>query len=363
MQNTLNVFVHLSSGQDALEWKNKWLNKQLIGINDISPYGYSRANEMGCKVAYSKTKDKSPLHKLLRLVFRVLFGFDYFHAKNNQSEIYEADVIWTHTETQFLGIALLFLLNKHKKRPKLIGQSVWLMDHWDEKLSIKKWFYRLLINQVDLLTFLSTENAEKARKHFPKKNITFVHYGIPNEFTRPIVQRNSQPIKVLSLGNDKHRDWDCLVKALGNQDHIQLTVISQTLKPNSVKHYKNINVVTVDSNEALIKHFDDASIMVIPLKENIHASGITAIEEGALLGLPMIATDTGGLKAYFDDQAVYYVSHSDPEAILNAVNTLANDAEKSMQLARNAQDRIMSATMGCSAYIRKHVELSRELLV
>jgi len=196
MNNTLKIFVHLSSGQDALEWKNKWLNKQLIGINDISPYGYSRANEMGCNVVYSKTKDKSPFHNLLRLVFRALFGFDYFHAKNNQSEMYEADVIWTHTETQFLGIALLFLLNKHKKRPKLIGQSVWLMDQWDEKLGIKKWLYRLLINQVDLLTFLSEENAEKARQRFPNKKITFVHYGIPNEFTRPIVERNAKPIKV-----------------------------------------------------------------------------------------------------------------------------------------------------------------------
>lgn len=362
MQNTLKIFVHLSSGQDALEWEKKWLNKQLIGINDISPYGYSRANEMGCNVVYSKTKDKSPFHKLIRLVFRLLFGFDYFHAKNNQSEIYEADVIWTHTETQFLGIALLFILNKHKKRPKLIGQTVWLMDQWDEKLAIKKWLYRLLINQVDLLTFLSTEDADKARLCFPNKKISFVHYGIANEFTRPVVERNTKPIKVLSLGNDKHRDWDCLVKALGNQADIEVTIISQKLKPSAVSDYHNIKIVTVHSNEELIKHFDNATLMVIPLKDNIHASGITVIQEGALLGLPMIASDTGGLKDYFDHEAVYYVPTADPEAILSAVNSLANDSEKRMQMARNAQERMTSETMGCTAYIRKHVALSRELL-
>ncbi len=40
--------------------------------------------------------------------------------------------------------------------------------------------------------------------------------------------------------------------------------------------------------------------MVVPLKPNKHASGITVMEEAALHGLPMVVTDTGGLKAYFD---------------------------------------------------------------
>jgi len=137
-KDKLSVFVHLSSAQDAKQWYQLWHDKALVGVNDPYPYGYHRAEKMGCEVTFSSCKDKSKLHRFVRYSLRAVLGFDFLHAQGNAAEIFQSDVVWTHTETQFLGVALLFLLSgKTQKKPKLIGQSVWLIDQWNQ-LSIVK---------------------------------------------------------------------------------------------------------------------------------------------------------------------------------------------------------------------------------
>jgi len=358
----LNIFIHLSTGQDAEEWNEKWKENKLIGINDPYPYGYQRASDMGCNVIFSKNYCKNYFCKFMKIFLRVLLGFDYIHARNNKNEIYKADVVWTHTETQFLGICLLFLLNGQKKRPKLIGQSVWLIDKWHKLLPVHRWFYRKLLNEVDLLTFHSSVNSTRAKQLFPNIKIEQVLFGIPSDDANEIIIKNSNPIKVLSLGNDKHRDWDYLIKALGNQQNIEVLIISQKLKAKSVAAYSNIKVVKVTHNDELITHFKHSSVMLVPLKPNMHASGITVIQEAALMGLPIIATDTGGLKDYFDETCIKYVNASDAADILNAVQMLGKDTDTMTKFAKNAQARMKSSEMGCDAYIKRHVLLSHELL-
>jgi hypothetical protein len=102
--------------------------------------------------------------------------------------------------------------------------------------------------------------------------------------------------------------------------------------------------------------------MLVPLTENKHASGITVILEAALYGLPILATDTGGLRAYFGDDAVFYVPVSDPDAILEAVRDAAAHPRRMERQALAAQRRAMSNDMGCEPYIKRHVNLTLELL-
>ena len=42
-----------------------------------------------------------------------------------------------------------------------------------------------------------------------------------------------------------------------------------------------------------------ADLVVVPLKPNLHASGLTVVFESISCGVPLICTDTGGLRAYF----------------------------------------------------------------
>ena len=80
------------------------------------------------------------------------------------------------------------------------------------------------------------------------------------------------------------------------------------------------------------------------------------------MGVATVATDVGGLRAYFEDNAVLYVPPSDPARLSEAVFALARDPERAARLASIAQARMTSGGLGCDAYIARHVELSKELL-
>ena len=71
----IKVFVQLSPSQDAGEWEKDWAAGRLVGLNDPTPYGYGRARQMGCEVAFSQKLRRAPIRNLLRIAFRVLLGF------------------------------------------------------------------------------------------------------------------------------------------------------------------------------------------------------------------------------------------------------------------------------------------------
>ena len=108
--------------------------------------------------------------------------------------------------------------------------------------------------------------------------------------------------------------------------------------------------------------YDWADIVVLPIKPNLHASGITVILEATAFGLPVICTDTGGLRAYFPDDEVRWVPPRDAAALRRAIADLAADDESRWRLVEHARARVQSRNIGSRAYARKHAELSRELL-
>jgi glycosyltransferase involved in cell wall biosynthesis len=98
------------------------------------------------------------------------------------------------------------------------------------------------------------------------------------------------------------------------------------------------------------------------LKPNLHASGITVLGEAAIWGVPIVATDTGGLRAYFPAEEVFYIPGGDPLVLRKAILKLAADDALRFALAKRAQERMKSGFLSSRAYAKRHAELSRALL-
>jgi len=320
----LNVFVHLAADKDAVAWREAWLARTLVGINDETPYGYGRATTMGCRVVFSRTTPEALPVKVVRLGLRVLTGFDAIHAFRQRRAMGEADVVWTHTESQYLAVAAILALSK--RRPKLLGQSVWLFDLWNKLTPLHKLLYRRLIRHVDVLTVHSSENFAVAKALFPGKRIVLVPFGIPSEEMTEPVPRAGKPFRILSIGNDRHRDWTCLASALDGVDDAEAVILSGTAP------------------------------------RSLTPSGITVIQEAVLAGVPVIATATGGLEGYFGTDAVRYVPPGDPDALRDALREIAGDPEAARQRAVRAQRHMVEAGIGAQSFIRQHVELSHDLV-
>jgi glycosyltransferase involved in cell wall biosynthesis len=360
LTDTINVFAHLAYDKDLDKWRAARASGRLVGRNDETPYGYGRAAGMGCSVAFSQSMKEGRLDKLKRLACRALLGFDLVHAQRQSERLLAADIVWTHTESQFLAVAAMLRGRPH--RPKLIAQAVWLLDRWPRLTIPHRMLFRSLIESVDVLTTLSPANAEAARKLFPQTRVEVMPFGLTS--TDPIepALRPSAPIQVLAVGNDRHRDWKTLVLAVDGLEGARLQILSGTVPKSIARDGGRVSVRSAKTNAELFDAFARANIAVVPLVPNLHASGITAIEEAVMAGIPVIASDVGGLRYYFDDSEICYVPAGDAAALRAAITHLSSNADAAIEMARRAQLRVLDKGLNIDGYISRHVELSKDLL-
>jgi glycosyltransferase involved in cell wall biosynthesis len=359
----IRVFVHLPHGYDAATWNRKWKEGRILGINEPFPYGYHLAERMGCSVCYSQDCSESKPAQFLRLGMRAILGFDLVHAWRNFKDMQRADVIWTHTESPFLAILLLFQLNPNIARPKLIAQSVWLFDQWYRFSKMRRSLFSRLIRKADILTVLSPDNLQLARQLFPKVRSELVLFGIAADTKiAPTLRQSAGSLNIVSLGNDRHRDWTLLIDAVRGQRNWTLKIASQKVRPSAVANLSNVEVVNPQTNDELLSLYKWADILALAIKPNLHASGITVIQEAALQGLPVVCSNVGGLGAYFSDSEIWFVPPENVTALREAIDGLASNPAVRLAFARKAQDRMGPRGLSSESFVKRHVEISRELL-
>lgn len=356
----MDVFVHLAYGYDAASWEKRWASGELVGFNERYPYGYHLARDMACSVRFSCDADEALYDKLPRLLVRGLLGFDFVHAWRNRREIMTASIVWTHTESQHLAIALLMKVLRPRRRPHVIGQSVWLIDKWESFPRPYRSFYRWLLREIDLLTFHSPINAAKAADLFGKTKCLFMPFGIRDDITLPPGECRAGPIRIVAIGNDRHRDWDCLLRAFANDPMCTVDVVSKTFPMRKLSGVTNFVVHHLKKQEELVALYDRADVVVIPLRLNMHASGISCILEASLIGKPTVCSRAGGLTSYFGENEIAFVEPDHADELRARVYAVARDPNSSA-MVRRAQDRIRSDGFTSLSYVRRHVVLSRML--
>jgi glycosyltransferase involved in cell wall biosynthesis len=245
----------------------------------------------------------------------------------------------------------------------LISQSVWLFDHWNDFSALRRWLLSKLIRQADILTVHSPENLSVAKRLFPKVRSELVLFGISADTKiTPALRPSKKTLNIISLGNDRHRDWNLLINAVGDQQDWWLRIASRTVKPSSIARSANVEIVSPATNDELLALYQWADVLVLAIRPNLHASGITVIQEAALQGVPIICSDSGGLRAYFSDAEVCFVPPQDAVALRRAIRALADKPGVRLALAQKAQDRMGSHGLSSESFVRRHVEISRDLL-
>lgn len=360
----INAFVLLAHGFGAESWNKKWSSGSLIGLNEPYAYGYKHAESEALQVRYSEDLDEGVFKKYTRLLARAATGFDLVHAWRHRAQIFAADVVWTHTESQSLAVGALIRLFPKRPRPKLILQSVWLMDRWDQLSAPRQALYRYLLKPADILSFHSPLNTQKAKHVFPKSRCEFVCFAIRADMTKPPhAPESGAVLQILSPGSDRHRDWGTLIAAVKNRPEYAVTIVSGTCPPNLIEGADNIRICQPNDNAMLSKLYDEASVVVVPLVENLHASGCTVVEEATQMGCAVIVSDVGGLRAYFDENCLTYVPSRDAEALRSALKTLYENPDAALTKIVNAQARMKGDEgLNSRSYALQHARWSHELL-
>ncbi|WP_321927653.1 glycosyltransferase [Paraburkholderia guartelaensis] len=351
------VHVHLFYGADPRRYRK--------GENIGSLYGYHHAESAEFALNYAQDASESTPMRFMRRALKAAAGFDFIHAWRNRRAILQSDVIWTHTEQEHLAVALVLLMNAKKggARPLLLAQSVWLLDRWPGYGALRRAIYKRLLKRADLLTTLASENAALCGEYFGRE-ARHVLYGLnTNDFPlRPPSEWTPHtPVRVAAIGNDRDRDWTTLVSALGNDSRYQVRIATRRRMPASARA-DNVEIVRVSGIKQQHALYDWADIIVVPLRPNTHASGITVMLEAAALGKPMIATKVGALEDYFDDKAASYVEPFNAQQLRDAANALVADPARALAQAREACEQLRTRDLTTEHFARQHAQLTREML-
>ena len=351
-----HVHVHLFHGADPRFYRK--------GEDIGCLYGYHHAESDEFALSYSRdARERLPM-RLLRRGLKAVLGFDFIHTLRNRDEIMRSDVVWTHTEHEYLGVALLLLLSRrHNRQPLLLAQSVWLLDNWPRYGVLRRWAYRKLIARADVLTTLASENAALCRRYLGRDAV-HVYYGLNTRdfpVREPVAWQPHTPVRIAAIGNDRDRDWESLIGAYGNDARYTVRLATRRRIPSSL-HASNVEIAPAAGLKKQRELYDWADVIVVPLRPNAHASGITVMLEAAALGKPMIVTDAGALKDYFTDEQAAYVPPFDPEALREALERLVAAPGDALGQAGAAARQVIARALTTEQFAQQHVRITRELM-
>ncbi|MGS0891780.1 glycosyltransferase [Burkholderia stagnalis] len=356
MTASTKVHVHLFYGADPRSYRK--------GEDIGCLYGYHHAESDEFRLTYSRDERESRVAGLARRALKAALGFDIVHAWRNRAALLNTDVIWTHTEHEHLAAALILKLGGAEgRRPLLLAQSVWLFDKWPHFGGPRRWLYRKLLARADALTTLARDNAELCRRYLGR-DAEFVYYGLNTRdfpIRAPRAWRPNRPLRIAAIGNDRDRDWRTFLAAFGGDARYDVRLATRRRVPREW-HAPN---VTIGSASGLAKQhelYDWADVIVVPLRPNFHASGITVMLEAAAVGKPMIVSDVGGLGDYFPPDAAAYVPPFDAQAMRQAADRLAADPAAALALAQAAAARLRERDLTTQAFAGQHVRITRDLL-
>jgi glycosyltransferase involved in cell wall biosynthesis len=362
-ERNIKVFVHLGHDFGGRSWARRHALGLIPGLNDRLAYGYYRAAGNGWLVEYSQDARENQLSRFCRLALRRSLGFDLIHAWRNRRRLFAADIVWTHTELENLAVLLLFRALGRRSRPKIIANCVWLFDRWPGLSWPRRVAYRELLRQADVVTTFSPANIKVAKSVLPGVRCEYIRWGATIEdLKQPGGKPMHDPLRIASLGSDIHRDWKTLIKAFGNRERYQVKIGSARINPKLLAGVSNVALISVATSDDIKALYEWADVVVVSVKPNLHASGITVILESVILAVPLVCTDTGGLRAYFSAAEICYVPAKAPIAMRVAVEELARDDERRLSLVVRAQKRMLTAGLTTKAFADHHRRLSEELL-
>jgi glycosyltransferase involved in cell wall biosynthesis len=355
----MKIHIQLNYGLNASDYARKYAAGM---TSDLAPYGFDHARALEKHVTFSEDRPAGVLWTFARRALKRLLGFDFLHALSNKDMIFAADIVWTMIDSDYLGVAALRFLTQ-RKTPSIIGNNVWLFEHFERFSAPRRWLYRRLIDQVDVLTVHSQEYLPVATRLFPRARLELMHFGISRAtFKRDLPKGNDDhggPIRLLAPGNDPTRDWPTLFAAFGNDNRFDVLVISDFVPDAAVATLSNVRIARKPTMLDFTTYYQWADFTVVPMVKNKY-SGITVSLEAAAMECCLVSSQTGGVPTYFADDELIYFRPRDPDDLRRVV--LDCSLDKRRLVARNARERFLRSGYTTEFMIARYHKLSKNVL-
>jgi glycosyltransferase involved in cell wall biosynthesis len=305
---------------------------------------------MGIKVKERKL-NRFPINPLAR--FGTFYaGFDIVRAICVLLLDRRVDMVVSIGESNIAIILLLRAITRFK--PVIVLREI----------SARGWRRRdrivdFVVPRVDRVLALTRHQTSWAEQNFRLKAApAIVGFAIDEAFYKP--QNARECSTILAVGDDVGRDYACLIAAFGDMPYKLVLRTDQGLAiPEGMRD--RVTLLGRLSGVALRDLYAAASIVVVPLHQVDHPSGITALFEAMAMGRPVVASDTGSTRDFVQHGGNgILVPVGEPAAMRAALVRLMGDAELRRRLGQNARETI-EAHFSFDAYVRRFAESLRSV--
>jgi glycosyltransferase involved in cell wall biosynthesis len=199
---------------------------------------------------------------------------------------------------------------------------------------------RVRLGAIDEIVVVSTPQLEYFRDLVGDDKVTLVPLGTNRRvFNPPATRPVREDVRCIMVG-DWLRDSVLLRQAIERvtaaSDRVSFSVLSTPRFLERLGHPPRTTTAHGVTGHALVAAYHDADLFVHPVTD---ASGNTALLEAMSCGLPVVATDVGGVRDYTDATCAELVSPDDPDAMADSILRLASDPERRERMGASAEQR------------------------
>lgn len=309
LMKQINVFfVYRTARSHYLDLFNK---KQLP---DNELYGFNHLDKRSGFSAQFSDIGFSKIGKLLSFFFLPIgryfiyqcgHGFQIGQVLLNLPKLNRSDVIVTTTDSVGVPVCFLRRLGIIRK-PVLYTIGVFYSSgklreslEKNEQTIFSK-IYRWILEGADHIIFHSANEKKKLLDYnlYNPAKCTLLPIGSDKKFFGGGIKKQVVERLILAVGKDSARDYGTFFKAADKLPDYNFAAITskENIKgldiPNNVKLYLNIPYAKVRD------FYKEASLVVIPIKEEKRSSGQMTLTDVMQIGKPLIISDIIGIRHY-----------------------------------------------------------------
>lgn len=332
-----DVVVAFRSGRGVSRWQERNAESPVPGS---WPYGLERLSESNMRVAHREIPDLTGLTRRLAS----LRGLHRMAADQG-----DVDIALTWDEST--AVTMLAGL----KARRMFSGVIWATDSVEAGLQKRDVaLIRRALLQMDGLWTLSRPQVAAVQEWLGVDcpPVHFLPFGVDHEFYAPAPYPDRPHI--VSGGGDRDRDPATLFAALEQVLRARPGVAVTVQTGSSLTPPDGVTVVPRLPHVEMARMLASASVVAIPTRANLHASGITVALEAMSIGRPVVVSDTPGMRDdYFADEVDSLVVPTyDAGALAERVIWLLDHPGQASEIGSRGRSRVesqhTSATM-CAA--------------
>jgi glycosyltransferase involved in cell wall biosynthesis len=211
----------------------------------------------------------------------------------------------------------------------------------------KKSLSRLLreVKKISRIMTFSWQEYDVLTNYYKIKNVTFLPYGVDFNVFKPD-ESLSKKYDVISIGADKHRDFELLIRVARQMSNKRFLLITNP------QHQNVLNKIDMPINievkiDIPLKEFcslaNSSSVVFLPVKENPYSGATTCLVQAMSLSKPVVVSRVAPIsKGYglVDGKNVIFVEPGNTDAATLAIGSLLIDKKNRKYIAMNARSHV-----------------------